>query len=100
MGVLQCGQDSGLDARRPSARDPAFLRAGLQVLAQDGDLDTARTLVDKGLSTEDLTLRYAALGAAAASGHKDVGTYLLTLDDKRLRNIERQGFFNALSRTA
>jgi aminopeptidase N len=65
------------------ALDPAFLRDALQVVAEDGDLATSRMLVDKGLSTEDPTVRYAALGAAAASGHKQVAAYLLATSNGR-----------------
>jgi aminopeptidase N len=82
------------------ALDPAFLGSALQVAAEDGDLATNRMLVDKALATEDPTLRYGALGAAAASGHQEVATYLLTLDDKRLRNIDRQTLITVLARTA
>ena len=82
------------------ALDPAFLRGALQIAAEDGDLATGRMLVEKGLSTEDLSVRYAALSAAAASGHKDVATYLLTLEDKRLRNLDRQNLINVLAGTA
>jgi hypothetical protein len=83
-----------------AAVDPAFLGAALQVVAEDGDLTTARTLVDKALSTEDPTVRQAELAAAASSGHTDVAAYLLNLDDKRLRGFDRELLIVVLAQTA
>jgi hypothetical protein len=82
-----------------NALDPAFLTDALQVVAEDGDLATARMLVDKALSTEDPTVRQSELTAAAASGHGDVASYLLNLDDKRLRNFDRQVLIVVLAQT-
>lgn len=72
-----------------AALDPGFLANGLTVLAQDGGLPVVRTLIERALASEDATVRSSALAAAAASGHADVATYLLTLDDKRLRGFDR-----------
>ena len=71
------------------ALDPAFLGAALAVIAEDGGLAAAKSLVEKGLATEDSEVRQAALGAAAASGHADVASFLLALEDKRLRTFDR-----------
>jgi aminopeptidase N len=71
------------------ALDPSFRDAGLGVVAEDGDLQAARTLVEKALSTEEPEVRASELGAAAGSGHADVANYLLGLDDKRLRSFDR-----------
>ena len=71
------------------AVDPAFRGAALAVVAEDGGMATAKTLVDKGLTEEDGDLRASELGAAAAGGHADVANYLLGLDDKRLRSFDR-----------
>jgi hypothetical protein len=71
------------------ALDPAFLGAALGVVSQDGGLPAAKTLVEKALSTEDSDVRANELAAAAASGHSDVGSYLLGLNDKRLRSFDR-----------
>jgi hypothetical protein len=72
-----------------NALDPAFLGTALAVVAEDGDLATAKSLVEKGLSSEDGDVRASELGAAAASGHADVANYLLELNDKRLRSFDR-----------
>jgi len=82
------------------ALDPAFLTDALQVVAEDGDAGTAQMLVDKALSTEDATLRQSELAAAAGSGHADVAKYLLNLDDKRLRNFDREVLIVVLAQTA
>jgi Peptidase family M1 domain/ERAP1-like C-terminal domain len=71
------------------ALDPSFLGSALAVVAEDGDLATAKSLVDKALSSEDPDVRASELGAAASSGHADVANYLLALDDKRLRSFDR-----------
>jgi hypothetical protein len=78
------------------AVDPAFLGAALAVVAEDGGLPVAKTLVEKGLSTEDGDVRSAELGAAAASGHAEVANYLLALNDKRLRSFDRIGLIGEL----
>lgn len=72
-----------------AALDPGFLFNALSVLAEDGGLPVARTLVKRALSSEDATLRSSALSAAASSGRSDVGNYLLTLEDPRLRGFDR-----------
>ena len=72
-----------------AALDTGFLANGLAVLAQDGGLPVAKTLVERALSSEDATVRSSALAAAASSGRADVANYLLTLDDKRLRGFDR-----------
>ncbi|WP_294191067.1 M1 family metallopeptidase [uncultured Sphingomonas sp.] len=72
-----------------AALDPGFLSDGLSVLAQDGGMPVARTLVERALSSEDATLRSSALGAAASSGRTDVANYLLALNDPRLRSFDR-----------
>jgi hypothetical protein len=82
------------------ALDPAFLMDALRVVAEDGDVATARMLVDKALSTEDPSIRQSELAAAAASGRTDVATYLLNLDDKRLRNFDRQLFIVVSAQTS
>jgi aminopeptidase N len=71
------------------ALDPAFLATGLTVVSQEGGMAAAKTLVDKGLSSEDGDVRASELGAAAASGRADVANYLLGLNDKRLRSFDR-----------
>jgi hypothetical protein len=82
-----------------NALDPGFLSDGLTVLAADGGLPVARMLVERGLSSEDATLRSSALSAAASSGHADVAKYLLSLDDKRLRGFDRLQLIFGIVRT-
>ncbi len=72
-----------------TALDPGFLAGGLTVLSQDGGMPIAKMLVERGLSSEDATLRSSALAAAASSGRADVAEYLLSLDDKRMRGFDR-----------
>ncbi|HET9810353.1 MAG TPA: M1 family metallopeptidase [Sphingomicrobium sp.] len=71
------------------ALDPAYFGAAFTVLSQDGGLAAVKTLVDKGLESEDSTLRQSAIGAAASSGNVETVPYLLNLDDKRLRSFDR-----------
>lgn len=79
-----------------NAVDPAFLGPALAVVAEEGGLPAAKTLVEKALSSEDGDVRANALGAAAASGHADVANYLLALNDKRLRSFDRIGIIGQL----
>jgi hypothetical protein len=72
-----------------TALDPGFLSGGLTALSQDGGLPVAKMLVERGLSSEDPTLRSSALAAAASSGRADVAEYLLSLNDKRMRGFDR-----------
>jgi len=81
------------------ALDPAFRGVALSVVAEDGGLPAAKTLVEKALSTEDPDVRGAELGAAASSGSTEVADYLLKLDDKRLRSYDRLGLIYGLAET-
>ncbi len=72
-----------------AALDPGFLYSALAVLAQDGGMPVARMLVERGLASEDATLRSSALSAAGSSGRADVANYLLGLDDPRMRSADR-----------
>jgi hypothetical protein len=82
------------------ALDPAFLEIALNVVAEDGNVDTAKMLMEKALSSEDPTLRDAALGAAGSSGKADVANYLLGLNDKRMRSYDRINLIYELAETA
>jgi len=82
------------------ALDPGFRDVAMAVLASDGGLPTAKMLVEKGLSSEDGTVRAATLRAAATSGHPDVANYLLSLSDKRMRSFDRIGLIFGLAQTA
>ena len=82
-----------------NALDPGFLGSGLAVLAEDGGLPVAKTLVEKGLSSEDPDIRQAELGAAAAGGNVEVANYLLGLNDPRLRTFDRLMLLGELSAT-
>jgi aminopeptidase N len=82
------------------ALDPAFLEIALNVVAEDGNVDTAKMLMEKALSSEDPTLRGAALGAAGSSGRADVANYLLGLNDKRMRSYDRLNLIYELAETA
>jgi aminopeptidase N len=82
------------------ALDRAFLTTGLTALAQDGGLPVAKSLVDGALATEDPDVRQAMLGAASSAGSREVATYLLDLNDKRLRSYDRLGLIYGLAETA
>ncbi len=81
------------------ALDPAFRGSALTVLAEDGNLATAKMLVEKALSTEDPDVRADQLGAAAASGTTEVADYLLGLNDPRLRTYDRIRVLYGLAET-
>jgi aminopeptidase N len=82
-----------------NALDPSFLDAGLEVVSTDGGLATAKTLIEKGLSSEDSVVRRAALDAAAGNGTAEVANYLLGLEDKRMRTYDRLGLIFTLAAT-
>ncbi|MEO6224432.1 MAG: M1 family metallopeptidase [Sphingomicrobium sp.] len=81
------------------ALDPSYLQAGLAVAAQDGGMPMAKKLIEKALSSEDPTLRQAALYAAAMTGRAASVPYLLGLNDKRLRSYDRLQFIYGLINT-
>ncbi|MCP8890977.1 M1 family metallopeptidase [Sphingomonas faeni] len=72
-----------------TALDPGFIGSALTVVAQEGGLPVVKTLIDKALSSEDPTFRQNAIGAAASSGRAEAATYLLGLDDKRMRSYDK-----------
>jgi hypothetical protein len=78
------------------ALDPAFMGGAFVVLAQDGGMAATRRLVETALSSEDGTLRANALGAAAAGANAEGASYLLNLDDKRLRSFDKLGVIGQL----
>lgn len=78
------------------ALDPSFLAPALAVAAEDGGLPTAKKLVEMGLSSEDPTVRQAALGAATQAGTVATAQYLLNLKDNRLRSYDRLGLVGGL----
>jgi hypothetical protein len=78
-------------AGNTAALDTGFLGSALTVVAQEGGLPVVKSLIDKALASEDPTFRQTAIGAAASSGHADAATYLLGLDDKRMRSYDRIG---------
>jgi aminopeptidase N len=82
------------------ALDPGFRATALTVLASDGGLPAAKMLVEKALSSEDPTVREAALGAASTTGRPEVADYLLNLSDKRMRSFDRLGLIFGLAQTA
>lgn len=78
------------------ALDPGYRGAALGIAAQDGGLPMAKKLVELGLSSEDPSVRQAALGAASQVGTVAGATYLLNLNDKRLRSFDRLGLVGGL----
>ena len=76
-------------AGNTNALDPSFRGQALAVFAEEGGLPAVKTLVEKGLSSEDSDIRQSMIGAAAGSGKTDAARYLLGLNDKRLRSFDR-----------
>ncbi|MDP9085435.1 MAG: ERAP1-like C-terminal domain-containing protein, partial [Pseudomonadota bacterium] len=83
-----------------AALDPAFVGAALRVVAQEGGVPVVKLLVDKALASEDPTFRQHAISAAAASGRADAATYLLALNDKRMRTYDRIGLIFGIAGNA
>ncbi|WNO52464.1 M1 family metallopeptidase [Stakelama saccharophila] len=77
-------------AGNAEALAPGYLRRGLGVLVERNDLDFAKSLADKALSSDDSEFREAALAAIGGSGKADIGRWLLEdFDDARLRKTEK-----------
>ncbi len=72
-----------------AALDPAFMQPAFIAYARAGGLLAAKTLLERGLSSEDAVLRSAALGAASRTGRQDAAQWILSLEDPRLRPPER-----------
>jgi aminopeptidase N len=73
------------------ALDPSWFGLAFYVHLAGGKLPAAKALVDLALGSEDPVFRPSALAAAAASGNKDIGAWLLDgLDDPRLRASEKR----------
>jgi len=81
------------------AVDQAYLAEALAQVVAKGGMTAAKRLVEIALTSEDPVLRGAAFGAAASSGRGDVATYLLDLNDPRLRSYDRVGIISALAGT-
>ena len=82
------------------AIDQSYLPIGLAVLVEKNGLPAAKRLVDTALGSEDPVLRQGALAAAAAGVGAGDATYLLTLDDKRLRPFDRLTLIAILAQRA
>jgi len=82
------------------ALDPGYIGAALQVAVEEGGLDMAKKLIDLGLSSEDPTVRDAALGTAAGSGNPEIANYLLALADPRMRPFDRLNMIYGMAFTA
>jgi hypothetical protein len=78
------------------ALDPGYRGAALSIAAQDGGLPMVKKLVEMGLSSEDPSVRQAALGAATQAHTVAAAAYLLNLSDKRLRSYDRLGLVGGL----
>jgi hypothetical protein len=84
----------------PKALDQGYMGAAFAAHLKAGGLPAAQALLDKALSSEDAVFRGAALGAVGGSGSPEVGTWLLGLEDPRLRPLERLGLVGAMAATA
>ena len=90
----------GYLAGNHKAIDQAYLPIGLTLLVRKNGLPAAKRLVDTALGSEDPSLRQGALAAAAAGIGANDATYLLTLDDKRVRPFDRIAILSILSQRA
>jgi len=79
------------------ALDQAYIGAGLAMVVAKGGVATARKLINLALGSEDPVVRQSALRAAASSGRADVATYLLGLEDARLRSYDRLALIGTLA---
>ncbi|TWB12798.1 aminopeptidase N [Nitrospirillum amazonense] len=75
-----------------SLMDSAFI-----AYARRGGLPAVRRLVERALSSDDPVFRDAALDAAASTDMPVVATWLLTLEDARLRRGERMALLHGLA---
>ena len=71
------------------ALDPAWFGEAFSVLLDEGGIDMAKQLMEKGLASQDPVFRPAALYSVSGSGNPTIGTWLLGFADPRLRNSER-----------
>ncbi len=71
------------------ALDPAWFGEAFSVLLDEGGLDLAKQLIEKGLASQDPEFRPAALRSVGGSGNPLIGTWLLGFSDPRLRRSER-----------
>ena len=78
------------------ALDPMWFDHAFDVYLYQRKDSAARDLVERALRSDDPVFRPAALGAAARTGSKDMAAWLLSLDDPRLRENERQAFLDGI----
>ncbi len=87
-------------AGKTGALDPAWFGTAFDSYIARGGLPAAKGLIDRGLASEDVLLRAAALDAVATSGKNEIATWLLgDLHDTRLRASERRAQISAIART-
>ena len=72
-----------------AALDEAWIDHAFDLYIYGGGEAAARLLVERAMASEDPVFRPAALVAAARSSRPAVATWLLELDDPRLRESER-----------
>ena len=82
------------------ALDQGYMGAAFAAHLKAGGLPAAKALLDKALSSEDAVFRSTALGAVGGSGLPEVGTWVLGLEDSRLRPLERLGLVGSMAATA
>jgi hypothetical protein len=78
------------------ALDPAWFDHALDLYLFRRDEAAARDLVERALESEDPVFRPAALAAAARTGDKEMASWLLGLDDPRLRESEKRAFLDGV----
>jgi Aminopeptidase N len=78
------------------ALDSAWFDHGFDMYLFTRDEDAAKDLVERALASEDPVFRPAGLRAAARTGRKSTATWLLALDDPRLRPSERRDFLDGI----
>jgi aminopeptidase N len=81
-----------------TALDQSFLRSGIRVVAEEGDLGFRKDLAMKAIASEDAGFRDAALNAVGRSGDVATARWLLDFRDPRLRSTEKLSVVGALLR--
>ncbi|WP_253716812.1 M1 family metallopeptidase [Sphingomonas sp. AP4-R1] len=84
-------------AGNKAALDDAFLGTALALTVQKGGLPTAKTLLERLVTSEDPLFRARALQAIAGAGHPDIARWVFTLNETRLRPTERVALIGGLA---
>ena len=79
------------------ALDQGYLSTAFIAYVKAGGLEAAKTVMEKGLSSENTIVRGSLLGALPAAGSIEVGQWLIAFNDPRLRPLERLNNITSLA---